>query len=258
MAIEQPPSPEFGNQKDLMRYTPPENLIAKLYFVKPGYEETIESVAMENNVTPKDLLDFNFPGSVVDGKVDKAVTNWYLNHHINFHCPDTHDGQNRRFRGGETLAIPHKIVSQGLSEATVVKSFVGRGGKTEGWMAELIPVKGRQNTVETKADEEAFNEATQDLDNQIEEYRKSLLVIYQSHRVVMAELFRTTSWPLSKMGHHGEWSRGRDHSEGSGGRPITLPTYYYNVICKITANVRYRILAWPRSAMGIRGLVEPM
>lgn len=95
MAIERPPDPAVGNQADLKHYRPPSDQVARYHTVKPGMKETLETVAGANGISVKELLAFNFPGTVVHGDIVPPVVNWYLHYHVEFNCPETHDQRNR-------------------------------------------------------------------------------------------------------------------------------------------------------------------
>ena len=53
------------------------------------------------------IIQCNFPGAAEGGRVVPEIVNWYLHHHVGFGCPETADRQNRRFKGGERVAIPY-------------------------------------------------------------------------------------------------------------------------------------------------------
>ncbi len=108
MAIEHAPDPDVGSQADLIRYRPPPGEVARYYTTKQGRRETLDTVASASGVTVKQLLAFNFPGTVVRDRIVPPVVNWYLHHHVEFNCPETHDRLNRVFQGNEKLAIPHR------------------------------------------------------------------------------------------------------------------------------------------------------
>jgi hypothetical protein len=106
MAIERPPDADVGNREALKSYRPPQNEVARYYTTKTGRQETLQTVASANSITVKELLAFNFPGTVVNDQIVPPVVNWYLHHHVEFDCPETHDHKNRVFQGNEKLAIP--------------------------------------------------------------------------------------------------------------------------------------------------------
>jgi hypothetical protein len=74
--------------------------------VARGKRETFWTIAAKYQVPVEKIIEFNFPGSVEKGRVIPAITNWYLHHHKGFGCPETHDHINRKFMGGERVAIP--------------------------------------------------------------------------------------------------------------------------------------------------------
>ena len=99
MSIEHPPEPSIGIQSTLRRYRPPKDEIAKYHVVAPGRRETLETVARANGIGVKELLAFNFPGTVVRDRIVPAVVNWYLRHHSEFKCPATNDWKNDLVKG---------------------------------------------------------------------------------------------------------------------------------------------------------------
>ena len=103
---EVPPAPAFGSWEALKTFRPDKARTIRTHVVKSRTED-LRSVAQANGVDVAQLIKFNFPGSVDEkGAVLYGVVNWYLHHHKEFHCPDTLNRQNRRFRGGETIYIP--------------------------------------------------------------------------------------------------------------------------------------------------------
>jgi hypothetical protein len=106
MAIERPPDRSVGDLSVLRRYRPPADTVAKYHQVAAAGRETLETVARANGISVKELIAFNFPGTVVGNQIAPPVVNWYLGHHEEFRCPETHDRSNRVFKGGERLAIP--------------------------------------------------------------------------------------------------------------------------------------------------------
>jgi hypothetical protein len=124
MAIEHPPDPRVGDFTTLIRYRPRRDQVARYHTVKPGKDETLQTVARENGFSEAELVAFNFPGSVVRGNVVPPIVNWYLHHHIEFHCPDTEDQKNRRFKGNERLAIPIRTTVIEFDEPTVIEGRV--------------------------------------------------------------------------------------------------------------------------------------
>jgi hypothetical protein len=120
MAIERVPSPTIGTPANLKQYRPQRDLVLGYHTVRRGGNETLRTVAQAHSLTVEELIAFNFPGAVIDGRIDPPVVNWYLRHHIAFKCPETRDGKNRRFRGGEQLAIPRRTVYIEITEPLVI------------------------------------------------------------------------------------------------------------------------------------------
>jgi len=110
MALERPPSLQAAAPETLKRFRPPNEKVLRYHVVVSGSAETLVTVANANHMSVETLVDFNFPGAVRWGKIVPEIVNWYLNHHEGFRCPDTADGKNRRFKGGEKLAIPKSTV----------------------------------------------------------------------------------------------------------------------------------------------------
>lgn len=106
MAIERAPAQSVGNIETLKKFRPPTEDVARYYVADSRRNETLESIARANGISVKELIAFNFPGSVVNENVMPGVVNWYLHHHIEFGCPETPDKRNRMFKGGERVAIP--------------------------------------------------------------------------------------------------------------------------------------------------------
>jgi hypothetical protein len=89
-------------------YSPPEDKINVWHTVRSGHTESLASIATQHGVPVERLIEFNFPGSVISGRVDPDIVNWYLFNHIRMRCHDvTRDGHNYMFRGGEKIAIPY-------------------------------------------------------------------------------------------------------------------------------------------------------
>lgn len=124
MAIERPPHDSVGDRSYLRKYRPSNEEIARFHVVKPGKWETLESVARANGLTTKQLVAFNFPGSVVNGSVDSAIVNWYLHYHAEMNCPETRNKKNRMFVGGEKLAIPWRVEYIEFDEPLIVEGNV--------------------------------------------------------------------------------------------------------------------------------------
>jgi hypothetical protein len=63
-------------------------------------------LSRDYGVSAAKIIALNFPGAVVNEKIVPEIVNWYLHYHNEFNCPQTKDGKNRIFRGGESVAIP--------------------------------------------------------------------------------------------------------------------------------------------------------
>jgi len=120
MAIERPPASTVGDHRVLERYRPPNDEVAKYHRVNPGCRESLETVARANGITVKELIAFNFPGTVIGGEIVPPVVNWYLGHHVEFRCPETADRRNRMFKGYERLAIPLRTTHIEFEDPLVV------------------------------------------------------------------------------------------------------------------------------------------
>jgi hypothetical protein len=113
---EQPPKSISG---DPSKYRPPENQITWHTVLR---NQTLSQIAALHHVPVDKLIALNFPGSVDNGRVIPAVVNWYLHHHEGFRCPTTADGQNRRFEGGEKIAIPKPATRIAMDELLIYSS----------------------------------------------------------------------------------------------------------------------------------------
>lgn len=117
---ERPPKYAFLNFDAVLGYRPPEEQVAEWHTVTPGRRETFWSIAAQHQVPVERIIGFNFPASVEDGRVIPAIVNWYLHRHRQFGCPATEDGLNRKFKGGERIAIPF-LGSVVIGEARIGK-----------------------------------------------------------------------------------------------------------------------------------------
>ncbi|BCW88633.1 hypothetical protein sos41_17740 [Alphaproteobacteria bacterium SO-S41] len=106
MALEKAPKAALKDSDRVKSYLPPADQTAARYTIRDGKKEGWTSVAERHNVPVEALIEFNFPGSIVKGKLVPEIVNWYLGNHHAFRCPETADRKNRRFRGGENIAIP--------------------------------------------------------------------------------------------------------------------------------------------------------
>jgi hypothetical protein len=94
---------------DLVKsYKPSEDNLKMWHTVVNGQIESFLTIARKHDIPVERLIEFNFPGSVIDGKIVPSIVNWYLFHHVRTRCRHvTRDGQNYMFKGGEKIAIPH-------------------------------------------------------------------------------------------------------------------------------------------------------
>jgi hypothetical protein len=106
MARERPPKYLSLNPEAIKGYRPPHADVYKWHVVADGRQENFKTIAARYFVPVEQILEFNFPGSVEDGRVVPEIVNWYLRYHNEFGCPETHDRINRIFKGGEKIAIP--------------------------------------------------------------------------------------------------------------------------------------------------------
>ena len=108
MALERPPRYLALNPAGITRYRPPPEDIKTWHRVLPDGRESWTTIAKQHGVPVQLLIAFNFPGAMEDGRLVPEIVNWYLHHHEGFGCPETRDRKNRRFRGGERIAIPYQ------------------------------------------------------------------------------------------------------------------------------------------------------
>jgi len=106
MARERPPKYLKLNPQAIRSYKPPTEQISRWHFVIDGRRENFTTIATKYALPVEQIIEFNFPGTVENGRLIPEVVNWYLRHHDEFDCPETQDGINRMFKGGETIAIP--------------------------------------------------------------------------------------------------------------------------------------------------------
>ena len=102
---EHPPKYHFLNPAHFTSCRPADDLVYFWHTVIAG--ESFRTLAELHRVPVHKLIEFNFPGSVEEGRVNPAIVNWYLHHHEGFRCPMTRDCLNRIFKGGERVAIPY-------------------------------------------------------------------------------------------------------------------------------------------------------
>jgi hypothetical protein len=121
MALEKPPAATIIAPETAKTYRPPDEKVASWYRV-PDRDDSLRAIAERHGVSTLRLFDLNFPGSVVNRQVIPEVVNWYLHHHAEFKCGETQDKKNRRFNGGERIAIPW------LGDVTIGEPVIGGGG----------------------------------------------------------------------------------------------------------------------------------
>jgi hypothetical protein len=87
----------------MLSYRPNEDKISSWHAVRMrnGRIDNLQSIAEEYEVPVATLIEFNFPGSTKNGRVDPGIVNWYLHNHRDFRCMHaTADGNNYLFKGG--------------------------------------------------------------------------------------------------------------------------------------------------------------
>lgn len=91
----------------IVAYVPPAEK-TKIWHTVTRRKESLLAIAKEHDVPVARLIEFNFPGSVKNGRIDPDVVNWYLFNLKRLRCRDTTpDDMNYMFRGGEKIAIPN-------------------------------------------------------------------------------------------------------------------------------------------------------
>lgn len=106
MALERAPKYLVLNPAGVKAYRPRDADVSVWHTVKSSREGWL-SLEKQYGVPAARIIQFNFPGAAEDGKIVPEIVNWYLRYHIGFDCPETEDRKNRRFRGGERVAIPY-------------------------------------------------------------------------------------------------------------------------------------------------------
>lgn len=102
-----PPKYAHLGMQLIVSYSPPDDKVSSWHTVSPQKESFLK-IADRYSVPVARLIEFNFPGSVKNDRVDPDVVNWYLFNHERFRCrTTTADGANHMFRGGEKVAIPY-------------------------------------------------------------------------------------------------------------------------------------------------------
>ena len=108
MALESAPKtggrPGTATLEALKTYSPPAEACTKTPFTvgrrADGSVQSLSDAAQAAGMPFWDYIDFIFPGC----EKDPRRVNWFLRYRYN--CPETRDGKNRRFVGGEVLPLP--------------------------------------------------------------------------------------------------------------------------------------------------------
>ena len=108
MVNKTPPANASLGMNLIINYVPPEDKVSFWHAVGPK-KESLLKIAADHNVSAIRLIELNFPGSVIDNVVNPDIVNWYLFHHVRFHCREmTEDGLNYMFRPGNRVAVPFR------------------------------------------------------------------------------------------------------------------------------------------------------
>lgn len=103
-------APEYANfgMDHIINYRPKEEKIAKWHTVINGKTENLQTISTQHGIPVATLIEFNFPGSVQNGRVNPDIVNWYLFNHQRCRCrTTTRDGMNYMFQSAEKIAIPY-------------------------------------------------------------------------------------------------------------------------------------------------------
>lgn len=106
MALEKPPKYLALNPDGVKSYRPPDEEVHIWHTVGRSDSESWLTLEAKYRVPAARIIQFNFPGAAENGKIVPEIVNWYLHYHTGFNCPETLDRKNRRFKGGEKVAIP--------------------------------------------------------------------------------------------------------------------------------------------------------
>ena len=106
MALERPPKYLMLSPERVKSYRPPDSEVSRWHTVSPSGRETWFTLQEKYRIPAARIIQFNFPGAAEKGRIVPEIVNWYLRHHNEFNCPETEDRKNRRFKGGERVAIP--------------------------------------------------------------------------------------------------------------------------------------------------------
>jgi hypothetical protein len=93
----------------ILSFRPSADKVSQWHTVRTrnGRIDSLQSIADEHGIPVARLIEFNFPGSTKNGRVDPDIVNWYLHNHKEFRCQrSTSDNANFMFKGGEKIAIP--------------------------------------------------------------------------------------------------------------------------------------------------------
>ena len=137
MALERPPKYLALNPEGVKAYRPPDTEVKTWHTVTKSGKETWFTIQDAHGVPAARIIAFNFPGAVEQGRVVPEIVNWYLRYHKGFDCPETIDGKNRRFKGGERVAIPflgsveigEPVIVERLKPKSQTNIWVGGGYK---------------------------------------------------------------------------------------------------------------------------------
>lgn len=108
MALERPPKYLALNPEGVKAYRPPDSEVSTWHTVGRSGHEGWLSLQEKYSIPAARIIQFNFPGAAENGKIVPEIVNWYLRFHNDFDCPETVDRKNRRFKGGERIAIPFR------------------------------------------------------------------------------------------------------------------------------------------------------
>lgn len=106
MALEKPPKYLSLNPEGVKSYRPSDDEVYVWHTVRRSSSESWLTLEAKYRVPAARIIQLNFPGASENGRIVPEIVNWYLRHHKGFNCPETRDRKNRRFKGGEKVAIP--------------------------------------------------------------------------------------------------------------------------------------------------------
>lgn len=109
MALERPPKYLVLNPDGVKSYRPPESKVSTWHNVSGSGKETWLTLQEKYSIPAEHIIQLNFPGAAENGKIVPEIVNWYLHYHNGFiNSPETADRKDRRFKGGEKVAIPYR------------------------------------------------------------------------------------------------------------------------------------------------------